>query len=144
MSHRWWRYVEQDRHAGLADRLQELEVLHVARPDLEHINVAGHQGDIRGVHHLAGDGHAVLLTRFLEVAQPLLAEALEGVWAGTRLEGAATEDHGTCLAHRGGDLHDLLSALHRTRPCYDGDSPATDLNIADGDDGIFFSSRLAS
>ena len=44
----------------LADLLQQVEVLHVAGADLEHVGLLLDQADLPRVHHLGDDRHAVV------------------------------------------------------------------------------------
>jgi hypothetical protein len=87
---------EEHRLAGLAGGAEEREVGHVAGADLEHIGVAGDEPDLVRLHHLGDDWQPGQFARFREVAEPLFAEPLEGVWRGARLEGAAAEVVGSC------------------------------------------------
>ena len=52
----------------LAHRLEQREVLHVARADLEDVRVLGHQSTGLGVHHLGDDRQAGLLARLRRAA----------------------------------------------------------------------------
>ena len=69
--------LEEHGHSRLADLLEKLEVLHVARPDLEHVDVVGHHRDIAWGDDLCGDGHAEFITCLAQILQALLSEALE-------------------------------------------------------------------
>src|ERR671932_1094651 len=68
---------------------EQRKVSRVARPDLEDLRVLHNQVDVVGVHDL-GDYLEPERTGYLgHDLEPLLAEALEGVGGGARLEGAA-------------------------------------------------------
>jgi thiamine biosynthesis protein ThiI len=71
--------LEHDRLAHAADRLQQREVLHVARADLEHVRVAGDQVHVAGVDHLGHHRQAGRLAHLGEDLQPGLAQPLERV-----------------------------------------------------------------
>ena len=79
--------------------LEQVEVLHVPGADLEDVGVALDQLDLAGVHDLGDDRHAEPLAGGLEHLQAVLAEPLEAVRAGPRLEGPAAEHVGPGLAH---------------------------------------------
>ena len=50
--------LEQDGLAGLAHLLQKVEVLHVARPDLNDVHPLFKKGQLVGAHQLSDDRHA--------------------------------------------------------------------------------------
>ena len=84
--------LQQHRLADLPELLQEREVLHVARADLEDVGVLGDHRERLDVHHLGHDLEARLLARQGEQLEALLGEPLELVGAGARLVGAAAEE----------------------------------------------------
>ena len=84
--------LQQHRLPGLADFLEQVEVLHVAGADLEHVGIALDERNLPRVHHLGDDRHVVLVADVAQDLQPVLAEPLEAVRAGARLERAAAED----------------------------------------------------
>jgi len=63
---------------------------------------------------------------------------LEGIGAGSGLEGTAAKNHGSCFPNRGGDAHDLLSRLDRAGTGNDCNTISADLHLADGNNGILF------
>ena len=68
-------------HHGLfltAHSLQKVEVLHIARADLNDVHIL-EERKLAEVHQLGDDGQPRLLLGDLEVAQADLAEALEGI-----------------------------------------------------------------
>ena len=71
--------LEHDRLPGTTDRLQQAEVLHVARPNLEKIGIRGNSIDRLDHRHLSDDGKAGLLARLGEILQPLFLEPLERI-----------------------------------------------------------------
>ena len=60
-----------------AEFAQQLEVLHVARADLEDVDISTHQRDLRLIHYLADDEQLVAVGRVAQELQSGLAEALE-------------------------------------------------------------------
>ena len=107
--------LEEDRPAALPDGLEQHEVRHVARADLEDVDVLLEDRHVGRVDHLADDGQAervVCLVQELEGGQ---AEALERVRRGARLEGAAAQDAGALALDGAGRLHELLARLDRAR-----------------------------
>ena len=128
--------LEEDGHARLADFLQQLEVLHVPRTDLEHVDVAGHHLDVLGADDLGRHRHAELVAGLPEVLEALLSQPLEGIGGGARLEGAAPQDDGSGPAYSLGDLHDLLLALDGAGSGHHDDTVATDPHVADTDDRV--------
>ena len=104
--------LQQDGPPRLPDGLQEGEVLHVARADLEDARVAAHQVHVVLRHDLRDHGEAVALGRGGEDLQALLSQALERVRRRARLEGAAAEElQPEARDQRGAGLH-LLLGLH--------------------------------
>ena len=68
--------------------LKEIEVLHVPRANLDHVDVV-EEVDVLEVHKLGDDRKPRLALRSEEHVEPGLAEALERVRGGARLERAA-------------------------------------------------------
>jgi len=99
--------------------------LHIAGTDLEHIRVPGHQGDLFRRHHFGHYGQARDLPGFGQVFQALLAQPLEGIRRGARLEGTAPQHLGARFLHRVGRLQELRAALHRTGAGDDDDVRTT-------------------
>ena len=83
--------LEHHRLAAVADGLQQREVLHVARADLEHVGVLGDELDVGDVDDLGDDRQAGLRAHVGEDLEPALAEPLERVRRGARLERAAAQ-----------------------------------------------------
>src|SRR5205823_4821351 len=83
--------LEQHRLAQIAHRLEEREVLHVARADLQEVRGLGDQRKRLGVLHLGDYLEARFRPRLRQQLQPARLEALEVVRAGARLERAAAQ-----------------------------------------------------
>ena len=102
-----------------ARRSSWLEILHVARPHLEHIRVFRNQrhqvvGDHLGDHRQPGQ-----LARFGEQLQPFFAQTLEGIGRGARFVRSAAQHLRPGFFDRLGSFQQLAAALHRTRPGHD-------------------------
>src|SRR5882724_10047181 len=106
--------LEQNGLANFAEGAQQKIVLHVARADLEHVNVAGHHGDLRSVHDFADGEQAEFVSGFLHELQAFFAEALKGVGRGARLEGTGAQNFCASFADAFGDGVDLFVGFHRT------------------------------
>ena len=87
--------LEQHRALQLSDLAQQREVLHVPRPDLQHVGVAGHQFRVAGIHDLGDDGKPGLAPDPREDLQALLLEPVEGIGRGPGLERAAPQQRRT-------------------------------------------------
>ena len=127
--------VQQDGLAGLAQLLQQLEVLHVARAYLDHVHVL-EQRQVGRLHDLGDDGQPGGLLRLAEQFKALLVQALEGVGRGAGLEGAAPQHPRAAGLHGLGHGDDLLPALHAAGPCDDLEVPPADLRASTVDDGV--------
>ena len=89
-----------------------------------------------GLHDLGDDRQPGPVARLGEVAQGLDAQALEGVRAGPRLEGAAAEDRRAGRGDRVGRLEELVAALDRARSGHHGQRAVADDRVEDADDGV--------
>jgi hypothetical protein len=56
--------LEQHGDMRLADRFEQIEILHVARTDLEHVDRLAHALDLIDAHHFAHDRHTGFAARF--------------------------------------------------------------------------------
>ena len=112
--------------AHVAELAQQVEVLHVARADLEAVDVGQHEFDLRDLHDLGDDQQAGLVGDLAQQLQAFDAHALEAVRRAARLEGSAAQE----LRAGGGDLlraeQDLLARLDRARAGHDDDLFAAD------------------
>jgi hypothetical protein len=89
------------------------------------------------VHHLGDDRQARPRLGFGEQAQPLLAEPLERVGRGARLEGTAAEHRGAGIAHSGRGFQHLLARLDRARPGDHREMRAADRSAGDSEYRLF-------
>ena len=130
------KLLQGRRHAALeedgllrvgADLLEEVEVLHVPRADLDDVDVV-EEIDVLEVHQLRHDRKPRLLLRKGEEAKPLRAHALEGVGGGARLERAAAQHCRAGGLHRLRDADELVLALDGAGPGDDGEVPAAHLH----------------
>jgi hypothetical protein len=69
--------LEQHGSACLPHRTQQIEVLHVARADLQHIHIVHHEINLDLRHNFNDDGQSRFLARFGKEFQSLFAEALK-------------------------------------------------------------------
>ena len=121
--------LQQHRLAHLAQRLEQVVVLHVARAHLQDVHQLRHQRNLGVVHHLADDQQAVPVSSCAQPLQRRLAQALEAVRGGTRFEGATPQNLCSVAADGLGDGQDLLAALHRARPRHHYHFVAADLHV---------------
>ena len=134
---RRWAALEQDRQIRFADRFEQWVVLHVAGADLQHVGILRYQLDVLRRHYLRDDGQPGLGAGLGQELQTLLLQSLEAVWAGARLECAATKTRGTCLLYDMGDFQDLLPVFDGTGPGNDADPAAANLQLQDFHDRPF-------
>ena len=83
---------EEDGFADLAELAQQIEVLHVARADLEEVGVGEHGLDLRDLHDLADGEQAVRACGFVHELEAGDAEALKCVGRGAGFECAAAQE----------------------------------------------------
>src|SRR6266478_8373311 len=130
--------LEEHGLADLAERAEEVVVLHVARADLEDIDVAEHHLHLRRVHNFADGEEIEFLRGFAHQLEALFAHALEGVGRSARLESAGAKDFGSGFGDGFGDGKDLLARLDGARTGSDYDLIAADFYAAaEIDDGAF-------
>src|SRR5207244_4157251 len=77
--------LKQDRLADLAERREQVEVLHVPRADLENVDVRQHPFDLRDLHHLGYRREVELVAGRAQELQPFHAHPLERVRRRARL-----------------------------------------------------------
>jgi hypothetical protein len=108
--------LQDHRNVDLADFLQQVEVLHVAGADLDHVHaLAQERVEHAHVHELGHDGQPVPARRLLQQRKPFEPCALERVGARARLERpAAHEARAACRDGRGSRAH-LRRRLDRAR-----------------------------
>ena len=135
--------LEQHRLADLAERRQQVVVLHVARADLQDVDILQHPFDLRDLHHLGDRGHVVLVAGRAQQLQSFDAHPLKRVRRRARLVRAAAQDAraGSRDAARG--LEQLLLVLDRARAGHDHDVVAADLHAARLDDRLLALERAA-
>ena len=97
------------RLADLAQLPQQVEVLHVARADLEDVDVRQHGLDLGDFHDLADDQETVGVGGFAQQFEAINAHALERVWRAARFECAAAKDLCAACATCSANLEDLLA-----------------------------------
>ena len=129
--------LEHDRLARQADFVEQHEVLHVARADLQDVGVARDEFDVAGFHDLGDHRQSGLLTGRRQVLQTFLAESAEGVGRGARFEGAAAQHLGAGGGHGAGGRDHVLFVLDRAGPGHHDHGAVADLDAVDVDDGVF-------
>src|SRR5204862_2053755 len=67
--------LQQHRSLNLAQFAQQIEVLHVARADLENVDVGKHQLDLRDLHDFADDQKIELVPGFAQQLQPFQSQS---------------------------------------------------------------------
>ena len=128
--------LEENRLLRLrTDLAQEVEVLHVPGTDLNDVHVI-EERQVLYRHQLGDDRKSRLLPCFDQEVESLLAETLEGVRGGARLERTATEQGRASGLHGLRDADHLLFALDAARPRDDLEVPAADLHAGAIDDRI--------
>ena len=127
--------LEEDRLVEPSKLRQKVEVLHIARADLNDVHVLE---KIEGIdaHDLGDDGKPRLLPCDLQKLEPLCLEPLKGVRRGARLESAAAQKICACALDFPCDGDDLLLAFDRARPCDRAEVPAADFDVSDLDHSV--------
>ncbi len=92
--------LEEDREPAGRCGLEERAVVHVPCSDLHHVRVPRDQADLVGGHRLGDDAHLELVGHLAHDREPPLAETLEAVRGGPRLEGTTAEQDGAGRRHR--------------------------------------------
>ena len=85
-----------------------------------------HELDLRRLHDLGDDGQARSLARLGQEPQPVHAQALERVGAGSRLEGPASQHRRAGLGDGLGSAQQLVARLDRARAGHDRQRAAPD------------------
>ena len=127
--------LEEDGLVRPAELSQQIEVLHIARTDLDDVHI-GKELQIAHVHELRHDGQAGLLPRDTQQLQSGCLEAGEIIGRGARLKGASPQDLCAGRLDRGSDRHDLFLALHRAGARDQDEMSAADLHVPDLDDHV--------
>ncbi len=84
--------LEQDGLAGFGGGDEELEILGIARADLDDVGVFGHQFGVAFGKQFGDDGQPGFAAGFGQQFQPLFAQALEFIGGGAGFESAAAQD----------------------------------------------------
>ena len=83
---------QQHRRFGAPHRFQQVKILHIARPNLNHIHAVFQKLiQLGNAHQLCHDRHLELLPRVAQRFQPLRAAALKSIGRGARLVSAAPQ-----------------------------------------------------
>jgi len=108
--------LEQHRKSQSSDFLEQIEILHVAGTDLEHIDMTAGHLKLLDTHHLGHRRQPHLPRRDMQKLQPLRAQSLKGVRPGTRLEGSSPQDMRSGPLDLPGGFQNLFLALNRAGP----------------------------
>src|SRR5579863_3019217 len=128
---------QQNRFIDGSEAAQQSKVLHVARTNLEHVDVLTDDVGILSTHHLGDHGQAGFLLGFAQNLQRFDAETLEIVGRSPRLISAAAQHGSSCLLDGMSGLEKLLARFHRAWTSDDDDLRAADGDAVDLDDGTF-------
>src|ERR1035437_4963387 len=126
---------EQHGFGLLAEFAQQVEVLHIARADLNDVGVFREQRDLRLVHDFADHQQAVAVGGGAEHLKTLAAEALELIRRTAGLEGSAADHAGAGAGGQLGALLARVAILHAARAGHDNYRVAADGERADAHDG---------
>src|SRR5216683_99189 len=130
--------LEKNGLADFAQRAKEVVVLHVARADLEDVDVTHHHLNLRRVHHFADGKEAEFVGGLAHKLEARFTHALEGVGRSARLEGAGAQDFCASFCDAFSDGVDLLAGFHRAGTSGNDDLRAADFDAAaEIDDGAF-------
>ncbi len=124
--------LQENRLADLRQFLQQIEVLHVACPDLQDIDLFAEKRNLRVVHNFRNHKQAVLVRRFPQHLQTLFAHTLETVGRGSRLERAAAENAYAVFLHDPGNGHDLFGAFDGAWPGHHHHVAAAHFDLVSG------------
>ena len=128
--------LEQHRLIVGADFLEELEVLHVARADLDDVRFFQEELDVPRVQDLAHHRESCLLLGLQEIIQPLTTHSLEGIGRRAGLVRASPQNGAAPGFHFMGDPHRELQLLDRAGSCHNHELFPTHLDAAHVDHGV--------
>ena len=123
--------LEQHRLAHAADPSQQVEVLHVARADLDHVGQLGQLVQMVERRRVRHDRQRVAVAGFAQMAQTGHAEPRKRIGGAVRGERRAAQHHPARFGHQRRALQDLFAALHRRRTGDHGDALPADADRAD-------------
>ena len=134
--------LEEDGLFGAASALEEREILHVARANLDDIGVFLDEVEGFVVNGFGDDAETVGGADFRKNFQAVFAEALKAVRGGAGLVGAAAEEPHTGLLEPFGDGQALFFGFDGAGTGDEGDMLAADDDVSrgrgDSKDGVFF------
>ena len=108
-----WTSAKEDGETGPPRLPEQLEVLHGAGVQLEHVHLLGGDGDVVSLEHLSDGRESDALPGPPEEGEPPVPETLERVRRRPVLVSAPTEDRGAAGGDDFGGLHDLTFGLDR-------------------------------
>ena len=98
-----------------------MEILHIARSDLQEISVLRHEFNIVLVYDLSYYAQTGSITHIAKNLQPLKAEPLKVIGTRTRLECASTQKLSACFLDLDRNIVELIIALHGAGSRHDGE-----------------------
>ena len=125
--------LKQNRLANLTQLFQQVEILHVARADLNAVHLVHEGVNVVGGHQLGHDGQPGLLAGMAEHVQPLVCQSLEGVRGRARLERTTAQHRRARVLHRLRNGGNLLVALHGAGTRHNREFLAADNRVPDFD-----------
>ena len=128
--------LEQNRLSGLPQFGQQIEILHVARADLNHIHAPVKFLHQLRAHNFRADRHARDRLRLLQQRQPFELQPLKRIGRRARLIRAAAQDVCAACAHLERGIGDLLHVLHRARAGEERQLAPADLHAAAVDHAV--------
>src|SRR5581483_10923915 len=107
--------LQHHRPIRFTERLQQREVLHVPRADLQNVRIFGNHFNIAVAHYFSDDADAGFLLRFREQTKTLGLHTLKIVRRGSRLKSAAAQKLRTMAQDETRGFENLRFTFHRTR-----------------------------
>ena len=130
--------LQEHRVAALADGLEQHEVLHVPRADLEDVDVLVEHLDVRGSVTSLTTGRPVSSRASARSSRAGKPRPWNEYGRRARLEGAAAEDARALALDPAGRREELLARLDRARPGHDRELAAeADVDLPDPDARAF-------
>src|ERR1700733_12513378 len=132
--------LQQDRFLRPSSAFQQRKVLHVPCPDLDYIRILFHQVERFVIDRLRDNSHSILLSDLRHNPQTFLAQALEGIWRGSRLVSSTAKELGSGAMHSFRHGKGLFAALNSARSSDNSQPRSADRGFRSRkpDDCVFF------
>ena len=128
--------LQQHGAAAFAERLEQREVLHVARADLQNVGVLGDQVDVAVAHDFGDDAESGGFAGLVEQLEAFDFEALEIVGRSARFEGSSAKEFRAGAGHDFCRFQNLALAFDRAGTGHDHEFAAANGGAADRDFGL--------